>query len=273
MNQPHISPTTAMRHIILDTETTGLSAKHGHRIIEIACLELVNNRPTGRSFHTYIDPERPCDPDATRVHGLTDSFLLGKPTFADKVDDILNFVAGATLVIHNAPFDLAFLNAELQRLQRPALHHTVTQVIDTLIMARQAFPGKRHSLDALCERFDIDRSGRQLHGALLDAQLLAKVYQRLRTQHIERTLEAKLSAPSAPNPLNDHTLWLNHLTTCLPEDARVEVTIVQHFSANGTKPSPTHCSFQVRMLDIHSNSMSQRSCQLKFVDQFDGDAA
>jgi DNA polymerase-3 subunit epsilon len=273
MTQPHISPTTAVRHIILDTETTGLSAKHGHRIIEIACLELVNHRPTGRSFHTYINPERSCDPDATRVHGLTDAFLQDKPKFADKVDDILNFVAGATLVIHNAPFDLAFLKAELQRLQRPSLDQTVTQVIDTLVMARQAYPGKRHSLDALCERFDIDRSGRQLHGALLDAQLLAKVYQSLRTQNIERTLEAKLSAPSAPNPLDDLNRWSDYLTRCLPEDARVEVTLVQHFAKNTPKKMPTHCSFKVRTLDIHLNSMPQRTCVLNFLDQFDGDAA
>lgn len=262
-----------MRHIILDTETTGLSAKHGHRIIEIACIELVNHRLTGRSLHTYINPERPCQPDATRVHGLTDAFLQDKPKFADKVDDILNFVAGATLVIHNASFDLAFLNAELQRLQRPDLDQIGAQVVDTLAMARQAYPGERHSLDALCERFDIDRSGRQLHGALLDAQLLAKVYQRLRTQNIERMLEAKLSASSAPNPLDDHTRWFDYLTNCLPEDARVEVTIVQHSSTKGGKQSPTHCSFKVRTLDIHVDSMSQRSCKLNFVDQFDGDEA
>lgn len=165
-----------MRQIILDTETTGLEPSQGHRVIEIACLELVNRRLTGRYWHTYINPERDIDEGAVAVHGLSSEFLADKPVFADIASEFSAFVADSELIIHNAPFDVGFLNAELERLQQGPLNTLVSGVIDTLKMARDQFPGKRNSLDALCDRFAIDRSDRTLHGALIDCELLADVY-------------------------------------------------------------------------------------------------
>lgn len=164
-----------MRRIVLDTETTGLEPGEGHRIIELACLELSGRRPTGRHFHRYVNPERAIDWEASEVHGLTAEDLQDKPRFGDIADEFLDFVNGAELLIHNAPFDVAFLNAELERLGRPRLE-TVCRVEDTLEMARDIHPGKKNSLDALCERYAVDNSKRTLHGALLDAQLLADVW-------------------------------------------------------------------------------------------------
>jgi DNA polymerase-3 subunit epsilon len=163
-----------MREIILDTETTGLSPQAGHRIVEIGCLELVNHVPSGRFFHSYVNPERDMPSAALAIHGLTDEFLGDKPRFADIADDFLNFVEDTPLVIHNAEFDLAFLNAELARLERPTL--VLERAIDTLSLARRRFPGAPASLDALCKRFSVDNSNRTKHGALLDAELLAEVY-------------------------------------------------------------------------------------------------
>jgi len=164
-----------LRRIVLDTETTGLEPGEGHRIIELACLELSGRRPTGRHFHRYVNPERAIDWEASEVHGLTAEDLQDKPRFGDIADEFLDFVNGAELLIHNAPFDVAFLNAELERLGRPRLE-TVCRVEDTLEMARDIHPGKKNSLDALCERYAVDNSKRTLHGALLDAQLLADVW-------------------------------------------------------------------------------------------------
>lgn len=164
-----------MRRIVLDTETTGLEPAEGHRIIELACLELSGRRPTGRHFHRYLNPERAIDFAATEVHGMTADDLQDKPRFADIADEFLDFVSGAELLIHNAPFDVAFLNAELERTGRPRLE-TVCRVSDTLEMARELHPGRKNSLDALCERYAVDHSSRTLHGALLDAQLLADVW-------------------------------------------------------------------------------------------------
>ncbi len=161
-----------MRRIILDTETTGLEPAEGHRIIELACLELDGRRATGRHFHRFVNPERAIDLAATQVHGMTSDDLADKPKFADIVDEFLDFVSGAELLIHNAPFDVAFLDAELALIGRPKLE-TLCSVSDTLMMARDLNPGKRNSLDALCERYSVDHSRRTLHGALLDAQLLA----------------------------------------------------------------------------------------------------
>ena len=168
-----------MRQIFLDTETTGLAADGGDRIVEIGCLELVNRRLTGRSLHHYLNPERASHEDAVKVHGLTDEFLADKPLFAAIVDELLDFVAGAELVIHNAPFDVGFLDAELRRIGRPALGRHVARVTDSLGMARERYPGKANSLDALCKRLEVDSSHRTLHGALLDAGLLAEVYIRM----------------------------------------------------------------------------------------------
>lgn len=166
-----------MRQIVLDTETTGLEVEQGHRIIEIGCVELVNRRHTSRTLHHYLQPDRDIDPGATEVHGISAAMLQGKPRFADIAGEFLDFVQGAELVIHNAPFDLAFLRAELKSVAfdpaRPPLPEAVT---DTLALARQLHPGQRNSLDALCKRYGVDNSGREYHGALLDARLLADVY-------------------------------------------------------------------------------------------------
>jgi len=165
-----------MRQIVLDTETTGLDPRHGHRIIEVACIEMENRRLTGRHLHKYINPEREIDEGAQAVHGITLEFLADKPKFVDIVDEFLEFINGAELVIHNAPFDLGFLNAELRRLDRVPVETVCNGVTDTLRMAKDLHPGKRNSLDALCERYEIDNSQRTLHGALLDTELLAEVF-------------------------------------------------------------------------------------------------
>lgn len=166
-----------MRQIVLDTETTGLEVTQGHRIIEIGCVELVARRPTGRHFHRYINPEREIDEGATEVHGITLDKLRREPTFAAIAADFLAFTNGAELVIHNAPFDVGFLNAEIARLpgEQPAIERA-HRVLDTLALARELHPGQRNSLDALCKRYGIDNSKRELHGALLDARILADVY-------------------------------------------------------------------------------------------------
>ena len=165
-----------MRQIFLDTETTGLYAEQGDRVIEVACVELINRKLTGNNFHYYINPGRDSHEDALRIHGITTEFLKDKPRFETIADELLAFVADAELIIHNAPFDLGFLDKELELLQRPAFKSHVRSVLDTLVMAKERYPGKRNSLDALCDRLDIDRSSRTLHGALLDAELLADVY-------------------------------------------------------------------------------------------------
>ena len=165
-----------MRQIVLDTETTGLDPRQGHRIIEVACIEMVNRRLTGRHLHKYIHPEREIDAGAQAVHGISLEFLADKPKFADIADEFLKFINEAELIIHNAPFDLGFLNAELNRLGRVPVETVCNGVIDTLVKAKEIHPGKRNSLDALCERYEIDNSTRTLHGALLDTELLADVY-------------------------------------------------------------------------------------------------
>ncbi len=163
-----------MREIVMDTETTGLDPQQGDRIVEIGGVELVNHLPTGRVYHQYINPERSMPKEAFEVHGLGDDFLRDKPVFSRIAQDFLEFVGDAKLVIHNASFDMAFINAELGWLGRPAL--PMTQAIDTLDIARRKFPGAQASLDALCKRFGVDNSGREKHGALLDSELLAEVY-------------------------------------------------------------------------------------------------
>jgi len=168
-----------MRQIFLDTETTGLSPESGDRIIEIGCIEMNSRRMTGESLHFYLNPERRNHPDAVKIHGLTDEFLADKPLFASVADELLEFVAGAEIVIHNASFDVGFLNEELRRLGRPKFPGFVTKITDSLLMAREMFPGKANSLDALCKRLEVDNSNRALHGALLDAGLLAEVYIRM----------------------------------------------------------------------------------------------
>ncbi|MGA7296803.1 MAG: DNA polymerase III subunit epsilon [Rhodanobacteraceae bacterium] len=165
------------RLIVLDTETTGLDPSQGHRIIEIGCIEMAGRRPSGRSLHRYINPERHIDAGAAEVHGINDEFVADKPVFGTIAEEFLDFVDGAELIIHNAAFDIGFLNAELARLSaRCKSMEEICTVTDTLVMARKLYPGQRNTLDALCKRLGIDNSSRQLHGALLDAQLLAEVY-------------------------------------------------------------------------------------------------
>ncbi|MGH8781453.1 DNA polymerase III subunit epsilon [Paraburkholderia sp.] len=165
-----------MRQIILDTETTGLNARTGDRIIEIGCVELVNRRLTGSNLHFYVNPGRDSDPGALAVHGLTTEFLSDKPKFAEIAAPLRDFIAGAELIIHNAPFDIGFLDAEFALLGLPGVGTQCGEVIDTLVRAKAMFPGKRNSLDALCDRFGISNAHRTLHGALLDSELLAEVY-------------------------------------------------------------------------------------------------
>jgi DNA polymerase-3 subunit epsilon len=183
-----------MRQIVLDTETTGLDPKQGHRIIELAGLEVVNRRVTGRTVHYRVDPEREIDAGASEVHGMTWDDLRGKPKFGDIAADFLEFARGAEWIIHNAPFDLSFLDAELGLAGLPSCATHCSKVIDTLSLARDAFPGKRNNLDALCERFGIDNAHRSLHGALLDAELLAEVY--LAMTRGQETLSMDMATPA-----------------------------------------------------------------------------
>jgi len=164
------------RQIVLDTETTGLNPRLGNRVIEIGCVELLNRKLTGNNFHRYINPQRDSEEGALAVHGLTTEFLSDKPTFSQIATEFIEFVRDAEIVIHNAPFDLGFLNAEFERLGLPKFEEHVSTVVDTLVQAKELHPGKRNSLDALCDRYEISNSHRKLHGALLDAELLADVF-------------------------------------------------------------------------------------------------
>jgi len=165
-----------MRQIFLDTETTGLSPENGDRIVEIGCVELLNRKLTGKNLHFYLNPERDSHEDALKVHGISNEFLKDKPKFGEIADELLEYLQGADVLIHNAPFDVGFINKELELQKRPPIKTYVNSVADTLAMAKDMFPGKRNSLDALCDRLGVDNSGRTLHGALLDAELLADVY-------------------------------------------------------------------------------------------------
>jgi len=185
-----------MRQIVLDTETTGFYANHQDnpdRMVEIGCVELVNRKLTGNNLHFYLNPGRDSDEGALRVHGLTTEFLSDKPRFEEIAQQLVDYVAGAEIIIHNAPFDLSFLDMELGRIGRKPFKTCVAGVMDTLVMAKEMFPGKRNSLDALCDRLEVDNSGRTLHGALLDAELLADVY-----INMTRGQDALLMESSAP---------------------------------------------------------------------------
>jgi DNA polymerase-3 subunit epsilon len=189
-----------MRHLVLDTETTGLDPRQGHRIIEIAVLELVDRRPTGRSWHVRLDPEREIDAGASEVHGMTWDDLRGQRKFADVAAEFIDFAHGAEWIIHNAPFDTGFLDAELARAELPLCASIAGGITDTLTMAREAFPGKRNNLDALCERFGVDNARRTLHGALLDAELLSEVWLAMTRGQDSLTIDmapARAAAPAA----------------------------------------------------------------------------
>ncbi|MFN0163637.1 MAG: DNA polymerase III subunit epsilon [Burkholderiales bacterium] len=189
-----------MRQIVLDTETTGLEPALGHRIVEIGCVELVNRRPSGNTLHHYLNPERDSDEAALEVHGLTRDFLADKPRFAAIAQELLDFVAGAEIIIHNAPFDLAFLDAELARCDLAPFRRHVSSVVDSLALAKERHPGKRNNLDALCDRYGISNAHRTLHGALLDGQLLAEVY--LAMTRGQETLAVDAAGESAVGQLS-----------------------------------------------------------------------
>src|SRR6186713_982413 len=179
-----------MRQIVLDTETTGLSAEGGDRIIEIGCVELVGRKLTGNNKHYYLNPERDSHEDALKVHGISNEFLRDKPKFAAIADELLEYLAGAEIIIHNAGFDIAFLNQELRRIGRADVTGVVAKVTDSLLMARDTFPGKSNSLDALCKRLEVNNANRTLHGALLDAGLLAEIYIRMTRGQDSLVIEA-----------------------------------------------------------------------------------
>lgn len=185
-----------MRQVFLDTETTGLKVAEGDRLIEIGCIELVDRRPTGRRLHHYVNPQRSSHPDAVRVHGISDDFLADKPLFEAVARELLDFVREADVVIHNAAFDLGFIDAELERLGLPRLAEHAGAITDSLALARELFPGKQNSLDALCKRLEVDNSQRELHGALLDAGLLAEVYLRMTRGQKSLVIEAEEVAGS-----------------------------------------------------------------------------
>ncbi len=183
------------RQVVLDTETTGLEHRQGHRIIEIGCVELINRKLTGNNYHVYLNPDREIDQGAIEVHGITNEFLADKPSFVDVYEGMMTYLSGAELIIHNAAFDVGFLDAELERISGYATRiKTVCGVHDTLIQARKMFPGQRNDLDSLCRRYEINNSHRELHGALLDAEILADVYLAMTGGQTALTLEASSSS-------------------------------------------------------------------------------
>lgn len=226
-----------MRQIVLDTETTGLSAEAGDRIIEIGCVELVNRKLTGRNFHYYLNPERESHEDALKVHGITNEFLLDKPKFAQVVDEFLAYVQDAEIIIHNASFDLGFLNKELALLGLPPFKDHVGQVRDTLAMAKEIYPGKRNSLDALCDRLGVSNAARTLHGALLDAELLADVYINL-TRGQDALLmdtDAALDSAGSTRTMDFSQLTLKVIEPSIEELAAHEEVLGQIDKASGEK--------------------------------------
>ena len=196
------------RQIVLDTETTGLEPKQGHRIIEIGCVELINRRLTGNNYHQYINPEREVDEGAVEVHGLNNEFLSDKPRFVDIASDFIDYIRGAELIIHNAAFDVGFINHELAMLGSEwGQVSNLRQVLDTLAMARNLHPGQRNSLDALCKRYDIDNSHRELHGALLDSEILADVYLMMTGGQVSLSLDGEQSE----DPTQQHASTIRRL--------------------------------------------------------------
>lgn len=212
---------TDTRQVFLDTETTGLYADHGDRVVEIGCIELINRRPTGRVLHHYLNPERPSDAEALEVHGLSQSFLADKPCFGDVANELMAFVAGAEVVIHNASFDIGFLDAELVRLGLPGFGSGVHGTVDTLRLARDMFPGKANSLDSLCKRLQIDNSARTLHGALLDAQLLSQVYVAMTRQQSALALGGERRPVAAMDTVDDLSRY--HLQVLEPTNEELAV--------------------------------------------------
>ena len=212
-----------MRQVFLDTETTGLSAEAGDRIIEIGCVELVNRRLTGKNLHFYLNPERDSHEDALKVHGISNEFLRDKPKFAEVVQQLVDYLQDAEVLIHNAPFDVSFLNKELSQTGHKAFGTYVNSITDTLVMAKEMFPGKRNSLDALCDRLEVDNSGRTLHGALLDAELLADVY-----INMTRGQDALLMEAETSDDQSRTTEYVDLSTLVLPVILASEQEVSQH---------------------------------------------
>jgi DNA polymerase-3 subunit epsilon len=226
-----------MRQIFLDTETTGLSPENGDRIVEIGCVELLNRKLTGKNLHFYLNPERDSHEDALKVHGISNEFLKDKPKFGEIADELLEYLQGADLLIHNAPFDVGFINKELELQKRAPLKTYVNSVADTLAMAKDMFPGKRNSLDALCDRLGVDNSGRTLHGALLDAELLADVYINL-TRGQEALLidvGADEGQPGSEESIDLSNFLLPVIQANAQEQAAHEEQLVQLDKASGGK--------------------------------------
>jgi DNA polymerase III subunit epsilon len=232
-----------MRQIVLDTETTGLEPELGHRIIEIGCVELVNRRVTGRTFHRYLNPERAIDEGAMSVHGIKRADLDDKPKFADIVDELCAFISDAELVIHNAAFDVAFVDAELARLAGPPRTvATLCRVLDTLTLARSMHPGQRNNLDALCKRYDVDNSRRDLHGALLDAQILADVYLAMTGGQVGLALsDSPIQARTASDGQTMHALVRSGLPLCIVMATEEEARAHESMLAIITKASGGKC--------------------------------
>ena len=208
-----------MRQIVLDTETTGLEPEQGHRIIEIGCVEMIERRLTGNNFHVYLQPDREIDAAAVEVHGITNEFLADKPRFADVISDLMDYLRGAELIIHNAPFDVGFLDAELARVDDSTTIGTQCAVLDTLVMARKKHPGQRNSLDALCGRYDVDNSRRDKHGALLDAEILADVYLAMTGGQTALSLDADGGAQNDARAVQD--------TRPVERDASVQLRVIR----------------------------------------------
>ena len=241
-----------MRQIVLDTETTGLDPSQGHRVIEIGCVELMNRRGTGRNFHRYVNPERAVDPGALAVHGIEQSFLVTQPVFASIAAEFVDFVRGAELVIHNADFDVGFLNHELKRIDDlPDDIRDICEVRDTLSLARRMHPGQRNSLDALAKRYGIDNSMRELHGALLDAQILADVYLAMTGGQASLSLDAGTTSTRAADSAASAALdrqGVSHLS-CSKHRPR---------NAKRTKPCWRRCASSRGGLRSGSNSLATR---------------
>ena len=230
-----------MRQIVLDTETTGLSAENGDRIIEIGCVELLGRKITGNHFHHYLNPKRDSHEDALKVHGISNEFLRDKPEFEVIASDFLSFISGAEIIIHNASFDIGFLNKELERLNLGRLTDHVAGVTDTLSMAKEMFPGKRNSLDALCDRLGVNNAARTLHGALLDAELLADVYICL-----TRGQNALLIQEDSEDQVHHENTDIDLSQFDLPVIASTEQEITEHSNAMATlsKSSGGHVVWQ-----------------------------
>lgn len=229
-----------MRHIVLDTETTGLNPRSGDRIIEIGCVELINRRLTGNNFHRYLNAGRDSEEGALAVHGLTTEFLANKPKFSEISDELRDYIAGADIIIHNAPFDIGFLDAEFARLEVARFRDQVGEVIDTLVRAKEIHPGKRNSLDALCDRYGVSNAHRTLHGALLDAELLAEVY--LAMTRGQNSLSMELDDMTTPASAVDEAAQLLELgairiLAANPEELAAHEALLQGLDKELKRPS------------------------------------